>query len=112
MMRPDLSRRCTEWGQTRIIRCPGLKKPNILYQAGLLILSLLLVPGALPFIAIRVREKGLTRPLVLIITISLLIIGFVITTLTWRSDPWRTTSQPYKKPRRHTILPILVQKPP
>jgi uncharacterized membrane protein YidH (DUF202 family) len=49
-----------------------------------IILSLLLVPGALPFIAYsRAREKGLTRPLVLVITISLLIIGFVITTLTW-----------------------------
>ncbi|HOS96486.1 MAG TPA: hypothetical protein PLR71_12815 [Deltaproteobacteria bacterium] len=60
------------------------KTEHSLLKRVFIILSLLLVPGALPFIVYsRAREKGLTRPLVLLITISLLIIGIVITTLTW-----------------------------
>jgi hypothetical protein len=85
MMRPEPFEEVYGMGADQDYPLSGPEKTeHSLLKRVFIILSLLLVPGALPFIAYsRVREKGLTRPLVLIITISLLIIGFVITTLTW-----------------------------
>ena len=57
---------------------------NALFKRFFIILSLFLVPGAIPVIAYsRAKKTGMTRTMTLIITIMALIIMFVVTGLTW-----------------------------
>lgn len=57
---------------------------NALFKRFFIVLSLFLVPGAIPVIAYsRAKKNGMTRSTTLCLTVLFLIIMFVVTGLTW-----------------------------
>ncbi|HPI92200.1 MAG TPA: hypothetical protein PLT09_14890 [Deltaproteobacteria bacterium] len=62
---------------------PDLSK-NALFRRFFIVLSLFVVPGAIPIVAYsKARQKGMTRTMTLCITIVFLILMFVVAGLTW-----------------------------
>lgn len=62
---------------------PNLSR-NPLFKRFFIILSLFVVPGAIPIVAYsRAKQKGMTRAMTLCITIVFLILMFVVAGLTW-----------------------------